>query len=95
MPTNCRERFDGFPLAIFAAADPAVAGALIKDEKRQPGPGGQVVYLNTTGSLDACLARVQGAGGAVVLPKTDLGKPGFIAPVRDTEGNVVGVHSEP
>jgi predicted enzyme related to lactoylglutathione lyase len=30
----------------------------------------------------------------VVQPKTDIGPPGFIALVRDTEGNVVGLHSE-
>ena len=34
------------------------------------------------------------AGGKVVMPKTDIGPPGFIALVRDTEGNVVGLHSE-
>jgi len=28
-----------------------------------------------------------------VLPKTDIGDPGFIALVRDTEGNVVGLHA--
>jgi predicted enzyme related to lactoylglutathione lyase len=27
------------------------------------------------------------------MPKTDIGAPGFIALVRDTEGNVVGLHS--
>jgi len=30
----------------------------------------------------------------VVQPKTDIGPPGFIALVRDTEGNIVGLHSE-
>jgi predicted enzyme related to lactoylglutathione lyase len=28
----------------------------------------------------------------VLLPRTDIGEPGFIALVRDTEGNVVGLH---
>jgi len=31
--------------------------------------------------------------GSVVLPKTDIGESGFIALVRDTEGNVVGLHA--
>jgi len=52
------------------------------------------VYLNASGKLDACLERVVPAGGAVVMPKTDIGDPGFIAVVRDTEGNLVGLHSE-
>jgi predicted enzyme related to lactoylglutathione lyase len=52
------------------------------------------MYLNCNGTLDACLARVKDAGGQVVMPKTDIGDPGFIALVMDTEGNTVGLHSE-
>ena len=32
------------------------------------------------------------AGGELVQPFTDIGVPGFIALIRDTEGNVVGLH---
>jgi predicted enzyme related to lactoylglutathione lyase len=28
------------------------------------------------------------------MPKTDIGAPGFIALLRDSEGNSVGLHSE-
>jgi predicted enzyme related to lactoylglutathione lyase len=42
-------------------------------------------------ALDASLARVAPAGGSVVLPKTDMGP--VIALLRDTEGNVVGLHA--
>ena len=55
---------------------------------------GVIVYLDADGTLDAGLARVERAGGQVILPKTDIGPPGFIALVRDTEGNLVGLHSE-
>ena len=34
------------------------------------------------------------AGGKVMMPKTDIGPPGFIAVMVDTEGNSVGLHSE-
>jgi hypothetical protein len=86
-----REIFGGVPHAIFTAPDPAVGGALIFDEKRRPGAEGSLVYLDAP-DLDGALSRVAGAGGAVVLPKLDIGPPGFIAIVRDTEGNHVGLH---
>jgi len=54
---------------------------------------GSLIYLNVDGRLDACVARVAKAGGAIVLPRTGIGEHGFIAMVRDPEGNVVGLHS--
>ena len=89
-----REDFGGTPMAIFPADREGTGGALVKDGKRQPGGAGALVYLNANGKLDAVLDRVPRAGGAVVLPKTDIGQPGFIATVRDSEGNLVGLHSE-
>jgi predicted enzyme related to lactoylglutathione lyase len=82
------------PSAVFQADRDGVGGALVQDPNRRPGPGGFLVYLNANGKLDACLERVSSAGGAVITPKTDIGEPGFIAVVRDTEGNVVGLHSD-
>ena len=89
-----RESEDGRPMAIFARKNDAdVAGALVADPRRKPTSDGVTVYLNAAGKLDACLERVGGAGGKVLLPKTDIGVPGFIALVRDTEGNTVGLHA--
>ena len=88
-----QEAFDGLPMAVFPAADPAVAGALVKHPTRGPSESGALVYLNVAGRLDAVLSRIAAHGGSVVMPKTDVGEPGFIALVRDTEGNVVGLHS--
>jgi predicted enzyme related to lactoylglutathione lyase len=88
-----REDFGGTPMAIFPASREGTGGALVKDGTRQPGAG-TLVYLNANGKLDAVLGRVAKAGGEVVLPKTDIGAPGFIATVRDTEGNLIGLHSE-
>ena len=40
------------------------------------------------------LARVEAAGGQIVAPKSALPPGmGFIAHLRDTEGNEVGLHS--
>jgi predicted enzyme related to lactoylglutathione lyase len=39
------------------------------------------------------LQRIPKAGGTVVKPKFSIGQHGFIALFKDTEGNVVGLHS--
>lgn len=85
-----RETFHGTPMAMFCAD---VGGALIKDDKRKPTADGALVYLDATGKLDDCLARAAKAGGEVLVPRTDIGDPGFIAIVKDTEGNTVGLHA--
>ncbi|MFT3772901.1 MAG: VOC family protein [Minicystis sp.] len=85
---------DGHPMALFASAvEDGVGGALVQRPGREPTEQGATVYLDADGKLDACLLRVERAGGRVVLPRTDIGAPGFIALVRDTEGNLVGLHS--
>lgn len=88
-----RETFGGLPLGIFPGEESGVRGALVKHPVRGPSAEGAIVYLNVAGKLDAVLARVPAAGGQVVMPKTDIGEPGDIALIRDTEGNVVGLHA--
>ena len=86
-----RENEDGRLMAIFASAvEQGVGGALVRDPRRGPTDNGALVYLDADGKLEASLARVERAGGNVLMPKTDIGPPGFIALVRDSEGNVVG-----
>ena len=86
------EDSNGEAQAIFGAD--GVAGALVQRKGMKPGGGGTLVYLNCNGALDAVMARVEKAGGKIVMPKTDIGPPGFIAVMVDTEGNSVGLHSE-
>ena len=89
-----RERFAGTDthMAIFPGEQESVRGALIASPRRKPVADGALVYLHAQ-DLDASLARLEKVGGSVVLPKTDIGEPGFIALVRDSEGNVVGLHA--
>ena len=89
-----REHFDGtgMQMAVFSGEEQSVRGALIVDARRKPAADGALVYLNA-GDLDTSLSRVGKAGGSVLMPKTDIGDPGFIALVKDTEGNVVGLHT--
>lgn len=71
----------------------AVGGGIIEMEGYVPSNNGVVVYLNGGEDLSLPLSRVEKAGGSVVLPKTDIGKDGFMAHFLDTEGNKVALHS--
>jgi predicted enzyme related to lactoylglutathione lyase len=88
-----REDFGGTPMAIFMAKDPSVAGALVQNPKMKPAMDGALVYLNAEGKLEQCISRAQKSGGEVLLPRTAIGEPGFIAIVRDPEGNRIGLHA--
>lgn len=89
-----REVFFDVPHAIFPGEEKAIKGALVKSENHTPSTKGTVLYL-TANDLDGSLARVKGAGGTVVTPKTSLGPIGHIAIIDDTEGNRVGLHMRP
>jgi predicted enzyme related to lactoylglutathione lyase len=77
------------------STDPqAVGGALVHDAGSTPSETGTMVYLNGGEDLAPLLARVEPAGGKVVVPKTEIGNGfGFFAHFVDTEGNKVGLHS--
>jgi predicted enzyme related to lactoylglutathione lyase len=90
-----RESFGGKPMAVFPYSEQGVGGALITDARRAPSGDGTLVYLNAGDRLDQALASTPAARGEVVLPKTHIGDPGHIAIVRDTEGNLIGLHAPP
>lgn len=77
------------------STDPeAVGGALVHGDGSQPSTTGTLVYLNGGHDLAPLLARVEAAGGRVLVPKTEIGNDfGFFAHFLDTEGNKVGLHS--
>lgn len=68
-------------------------GSLAQGPDYKPSMEGTKVYLNADPSMDAVLARVESAGGKVLVPKTSIGEHGHIAFILDTEGNNVGLHS--
>lgn len=79
----------------FLSSDPAaVGGAIVAGEGATPSQQGTTVYLNGGADLAPMLARVQAAGGSVIVPKTEIGNDfGFFALFIDSEGNRVGIHS--
>ncbi|WP_026451671.1 VOC family protein [Aequorivita capsosiphonis] len=69
------------------------AGALVKMKDVNPGGNSTVVYF---GSDDCSIEekRIKDAGGKVIKPKQSIGEYGFMVLGSDTEGNMIGVHSE-
>jgi predicted enzyme related to lactoylglutathione lyase len=82
-------------MAVFPADgdEMVVHGALVQGEHHVPGAAGPLVYLNAGDDLSAPLARVEGAGGKIVQPRTAIGPHGFMAIFLDTEGNRLALHS--
>ena len=88
----------GSMLGVFPHSD-GVGGCLVHNPQYgyTPAAVGTLVYLKVAGDLNAALARVDAAGGQVLLPKTPLGDDaggGFVGWLQDTEGNKVGVYSD-
>lgn len=91
-----------FPeLAIFPRLrEDSITGALIQeraddgDHLSRPSDQGAIVYLNCDGDLDGVLARAHAAGGTVLQEVAQLpGDMGWIAQIRDLDGNRIGLHA--
>lgn len=71
-----------------------IGGAIIHGEGSTPAATGTLVYLAGGSNLSAVLDRVVGAGGSIVVPKTQISPElGYFAHFIDSEGNRVGLHS--
>jgi len=84
----------GEPMALFPSSVKGVGGTLVQRDSRRPSDGGALIYLNCDSGLDAALNRLKASGqGGLVLSKREVpGGYGWIACVRDTEGNHVALH---
>ena len=68
------------------------SGALVRMEGFEAGRNSVIVYFHCADcAVEA--ARAGAAGGEIVKPKISIGQYGHIALVRDTEGNLIGLHS--
>ena len=67
-------------------------GALIRMEGAPSGEGGTMVYFSCEDCAEEA-ARAAEHGGSIFHEKMPIGEYGFIAIVRDTEGNMIGLHS--
>ncbi len=73
--------------------DGAIGGSIISGPGYEPSDKGALIYLNGGDDLSTPLARVEKAGGKVIVPKTAIGEHGFMAQFVDPEGNRVAFHS--
>jgi predicted enzyme related to lactoylglutathione lyase len=72
--------------------DTGASGALVKMEGCPSGGNSTLVYFSCADcSVEA--SRAAANGGQVFKEKFSIGPHGFIAPVSDTEGNMIGLHS--
>lgn len=87
---------NGMLMAFFPTENMSanVGGGLVQHEMYKPSADGVVVYLNGNPDLAVALAKIEGAGGKVVMPKTLITDDiGYMAFFIDTEGNKVALHS--
>lgn len=70
----------------------AVGGSIVVRPDLVPTLDGPIIYINTFNQIDACLGRVEAAGGKILVSKMDLGNFGFSAVIIDSEGNKIGLH---
>ena len=87
------DRHSDMQYATFPADGGGPGGALVKIGQAKPGYGGTLVYFASK-DIDTELRRVEAAGGKILRPKVGVGEFGFIALIEDTEGNLIGLHSE-
>ena len=75
---------------------PGASGSLVKHEDayRPSSTDGVVIYFSCQ-DLSNELGRVASAGGEVMLGKTEIGDGhGFMALMKDSEGNRIALHSQ-
>lgn len=70
-----------------------IGGGIVKGPGYEVSQKGVLLYLNGGDDLAIPLARIEKAGGQILLSKTSLGENGFMAQFIDTEGNKVALHS--
>lgn len=88
------QEIQGMQMGFLHGGEDGVGGALVEGEGYVPTEAGSLIYLNGGDDLSTPLARVEEAGGAVVLPKTQISEEiGYFAIFKDSEGNRIAFHS--
>lgn len=90
-----RAGIDGLEMSMFLPgpddhATP-IHGALVKGETYVPSLDGTRVYFRVS-DLRETLERARRLGVTVLYPHTEIGEHGFVAEVRDSEGNRIALH---
>ena len=92
-----RHQMKEIDMAWFPFADlPGAPGTLVfHKEFYKPSTDGVLIYLTSpSGDLSNELAKIESAGGKIVVPKTLITEDiGFMAVFIDSEGNRIALHS--
>jgi uncharacterized protein len=75
-----------------------IGGALVYNQTfyKPSSSDGPLLYLNGNPDVQNILDKVEGAGGQVLVPKTEISPEyGHMAVFLDTEGNRIALHSIP
>ena len=75
-----------------------VGGALVDSGgfHKASATDGPLIYLNANPDVQNVLDKIQGAGGSIMMPKTEISPDyGFMAVFMDTEGNRIALHAVP
>lgn len=88
-----------FRMRMFPLEDMmGVGGALmqIPGFYKPSATDGPLIYLNANPDVQLILDKIEGAGGKIVVPKTEISPEyGDMAVFLDTEGNRIALHSVP
>lgn len=85
---------EGKETALFPPQDGGSGGCLFLAPEDAPSHLGSRVYLDASPALDDWLARVEPAGGRILVGKTPIGGDrGVYAYIEDSEGNRVGLNA--
>jgi len=88
------DTFGPYEIALFPHAADGIGGCLVRGDGYEPSSAGTVTYLAAEPGIDAALKRATSAGAQVLIPKMALpDNQGYIAHIRDCEGNRVGLHA--
>ena len=75
--------------------EPGINGGIVKRVGPKPADGQAVnafVCTATVPSIDTYFAKAQKLGGTVALPKQAINGVGWVACVKDPDGNIFGIH---
>lgn len=91
---------DNIKMRMFPLQDmmDGVGGAVVDSNgfHKPSSTEGPLIYLNGNPDLQQVLDRIEGAGGKIMVPKTQISEEyGYMAVFTDTEGNRIGLHSNP
>ncbi|HSZ25117.1 MAG TPA: hypothetical protein VK766_05340 [Cytophagaceae bacterium] len=86
----------GMKMAMFPAdgMNGKVGGSLVQSPMHHPSEKGSIVYLNANPDLQLVLDRIEKSDHKILVPKTLINaETGYLAHFIDSEGNVIGLHS--